>query len=63
MSKIRKVITERCPQNHKCPSVAICPVGALSQKDINAPTVDYEKCIKCGKCAKFCPMKALVMEE
>ncbi len=49
MSKMLKVITERCPQNHKCPSVAICPVGALSQKDINAPTVDYEKCIKCGK--------------
>lgn len=62
MENIVKVITEKCPQNHKCPAVSVCPVGALSQKDFEAPTVDGEKCIGCGQCSDFCPMKALVLE-
>ena len=52
----------RCPQNHACPSVRVCPVGALSQNKFEAPRVDMQKCIKCGKCVKFCPMKALALE-
>jgi Fe-S-cluster-containing hydrogenase component 2 len=52
----------RCPQNHACPSVRVCPVGALSQKGFAAPSVDNESCIKCGKCVKFCPMRALCLE-
>jgi len=52
----------RCPQNHPCPSVRVCPVGALSQNGYDAPIVDMEKCIKCGKCVRFCPMRALVLE-
>jgi Fe-S-cluster-containing hydrogenase component 2 len=52
----------RCPQNHPCPSVRVCPVGALSQKGYGAPAVDEDKCIKCGKCVRFCPMRALVLE-
>lgn len=56
------VKTERCPQNHPCPSVRVCPVGALSQKGFHAPDVDGDTCIKCGKCVKFCPMGALVLE-
>lgn len=63
MSKKLNVIKEKCPQNHKCPSVKICPVNALIQEGFNAPTVDHDKCIKCGKCANFCPKKALVLEE
>ena len=51
-----------CPQNHLCPSLRVCPLGALSQKGFAAPVIDYDKCIKCGKCVKFCPMKALVFE-
>lgn len=53
------VATERCPQNHRCPSLRVCPVNALSQNGYLAPKVDKEKCIKCGKCVKFCPMGAL----
>lgn len=56
------VKTDRCPQNHPCPSVRVCPAGALSQRAYNAPDVDRDKCIKCGKCVKFCPMRALVLE-
>ena len=48
-----------CPQNHKCPAVKACPVDALSQQGLSAPTVDEEKCIACGKCAKVCPTGAL----
>lgn len=34
------VIKSRCPQNHPCPSVRICPVGALIQNGYDAPTID-----------------------
>ena len=50
MDKKLKIIIENCPQNHKCPAVNVCPVGALSQKDFEAPIIDYDKCIGCGKC-------------
>lgn len=58
-----KVITSRCPQNHLCPSVKVCPVNALKQEGYNAPTVIEDKCIKCGKCVNFCPMGAIQFEE
>lgn len=56
------VKADLCPQNHPCPSVKVCPVGALSQQGFNAPSVDMDKCIKCGKCVNFCPLRALVLE-
>lgn len=52
----------RCPENHPCPSVRICPVGALTQKGFSAPTADTEKCVSCGKCVSFCPKGALTLE-
>lgn len=58
-----KIVPERCPQNHKCPAVSVCPYGALVQKAYNAPVVDESKCISCGKCAKFCPMRAIVLNK
>ena len=63
MAKILNIIKEKCPQNHPCPSVRICPVGALSQNGFDAPVIDREKCIKCGKCSTFCPKKALVLQD
>ena len=57
-----KVVKSRCPANHKCPSIAVCPESALSQKGFSAPEVDREKCIGCGKCVRRCPMRALVIE-
>ena len=62
MEKMLQVIVAIFAQDHKCPSVGICPVGALSQKDFNAPEVDHEVCIRCGKCSDFCPKKALVLQ-
>lgn len=48
-----------CPQNHPCPSVRVCPVGAIKQTGFSAPTIDQKKCIKCEKCVLFCPMGAI----
>ncbi len=62
MEKNLKVIIENCPQNHKCPAVNVCPVGALTQEEFSAPKVDLDKCVRCGKCSNFCPKKALVLE-
>ena len=39
----------------------VCPVGALTQEGFEAPKINYDKCIKCGKCSSFCPKKALVL--
>ena len=54
-----EVMQERCPQNHRCPAVRICPVGALEQSGFGAPVVNEEKCTNCGKCTRLCPMRAL----
>jgi len=51
MIVIRK---ERCPQNHPCPTLKVCPVGAISQVGYAAPTVDDNKCIACCKCTRRC---------
>ena len=48
-----------CPQNHKCPAVLSCPALALKQEGFNAPTIDYTKCRKCGRCTTICPKGAL----
>jgi ferredoxin len=49
---------ELCPQNHRCPTLSICPVGAISQNGFRAPTVDNEKCISCCKCTQSCAVFA-----
>ena len=55
---------EKCPQNHRCPSIAVCPVKAISQKDINSlPVIDQNLCIACGKCMRFCPKDAFEKRE
>lgn len=60
MSDLSIVVNEnRCPQNHPCPSVRVCPVGAITQRGYEAPVVDMASCIKCGKCIRFCPMGAI----
>lgn len=45
----------RCPKNHPCPAVSVCPVDAIVQDDIfSAPRIDQEKCIDCGACTGAC---------
>jgi len=52
-----------CPQNHRCPIIHVCPVGAISQNGYGLPFIDEEKCIECGKCIKQCPMRAVVKRD
>ena len=58
-----KVVAWRCPQNHHCPSVRVCSVGALSQQGNRAPQVNEDLCIDCGECVQSCPMGALQFAE
>ena len=50
-----------CIQEIPCnPCVDICPFGAITMKDINAPPiVDYDKCTSCRKCVEICPGLAI----
>lgn len=50
-----------CVQEIPCnPCVAICPVGAISMKDINdLPRVDFNKCTGCKQCVSICPGLAI----
>lgn len=33
----------RCPQNHRCPLLTVCPVGAITQSGFGLPVIDPEK--------------------
>lgn len=52
----------KCPQNHRCPLIPICPAGAITQAGNALPLIDPEKCIECGKCVKHCGMQAVYKE-
>lgn len=52
-----------CPQNHRCPLIAICPVGAISQEGFSLPVIDPERCIECGKCMRQCGKQAVYKAE
>jgi len=51
-----------CPQNHRCPTLRVCPTGALQQEGFNAPFIDQEECIECGRCTYSCPVFSQVTE-
>lgn len=50
---------KRCPQNHPCPAVRVCPAGAIMQKGNGLPEISEKHCTNCGRCISFCPMKAI----
>ena len=54
-----EVVNQRCPQNHPCPSVRVCPVGAMEQNGYMAPEINDELCTNCGRCVVFCPLGAI----
>lgn len=57
---MKVVVNEKkCPHNHSCPSIKVCPKKAIIQKDsYSLPIIDEKLCILCGKCIKFCPKGA-----
>ncbi|MBN1156964.1 4Fe-4S ferredoxin [Candidatus Woesearchaeota archaeon] len=50
-----KVIAERCPEDHLCPAIKMCPVKAIYQNGFNAPSVDNDKRIGRQACVANCP--------
>jgi len=50
-----------CIQEIPCdPCVTVCPVDAISMKDINGiPRVDFDKCTGCKRCGGICPGLAI----
>lgn len=48
-----------CPQDHLCPLVKACPVGAITQNQTGLPVINQQLCIRCGKCYANCPKKAV----
>ncbi len=48
-----------CPQNHRCPIIRVCPQQAIIQDGYGLPVIDKTKCTECGKCIKYCPMRAV----
>lgn len=48
-----------CPQNHRCPLIAICHTQAITQQGYELPKIDAEKCIECEQCVKYCGKKAV----
>lgn len=51
---------EKCPHNHKCPCVAVCAEGAITQKDdASLPQIDETRCVLCGRCVNHCPKGAI----
>jgi ferredoxin len=57
------MVKNRCPQNHRCPALQVCPSGALTQNGFDAPAVDRSKCTDCGKCTRHCPTGALSLAD
>ena len=53
---------QKCPQNHRCPLLNICPAGAITQQGIGLPEVDQAKCTNCGKCTRYCGMGAMQLK-
>ena len=50
-----------CVQEIPCnPCIAVCPVNAISMKNINdLPKVDFNKCTGCRRCVGICPGLAI----
>lgn len=53
------VITGNCRGCFSRPCMYSCPKGAISVVN-QVSTIDYNKCIKCGKCTSVCPYHAIV---
>jgi Fe-S-cluster-containing hydrogenase component 2 len=56
------VDARKCPQNHPCPLVRMCPNGAIKQKAFLAPTIDRAKCTSCELCVMNCGYNAFEVQ-
>jgi len=50
---------QKCPANHRCPIVNVCPMEAISQEGKGLPVIDESKCAECMDCVDSCPTHAV----
>lgn len=53
------LVTNNCRNCLAHPCTSVCPVKAVSII-AGKSFIDQEKCVKCGRCAEFCPYNAIV---
>jgi ferredoxin len=51
---------DKCPQDHPCPIIRLCPKKAVSQTGNGLPRIDHSVCIECGLCIAHCPKRAFL---
>lgn len=52
-------VTDNCRNCLAHPCTSVCPTKAVSIVD-GRSHIDKEKCVRCGRCAEFCPYDAIV---
>ncbi len=55
-----QVDPSKCPQDHRCPAIKVCPVQAITQDGHALPVISEDDCIDCGECIDYCPLGAFV---
>ncbi|MBR9728152.1 4Fe-4S dicluster domain-containing protein [Shewanella intestini] len=56
------MVPMQCGQCEQPTCVPVCPVDATYKADNGIVVVDYDKCIKCGRCVKACAYDARSMK-
>jgi Fe-S-cluster-containing hydrogenase component 2 len=51
-----------CLACNPAPCAAVCPTGAFSQRKGGGVVVRKRLCIRCGECAKACPVDAVYLD-
>ena len=54
----RVVVTSNCRGCFARPCLFSCPKGAITVENQQS-RIDYDKCVKCGRCEKACPFNAI----
>lgn len=53
------VVCNQCDQAY---CMTVCPAKAIRQADNGIVTIDHDRCIGCGLCARYCPIDMVLMD-
>ena len=54
---------KKCPADHNCPLVILCPVKAITQTGFAAPEINTRICTECKRCVNHCVYKVFTYIE